>query len=132
MSLKEGCVILGIGVDIVEIEKLRLAMVRRGDRLRNRAFTPSEIAYCEARANKFQHYSARFAAKEAVFKAIGTGWRDGVSWQDVEVKNHLNGRPILTLTGRTLELANRLGAKDYWISLSHTDQYAVAQAVLEG
>lgn len=123
--------ILGIGVDIVEIEKLRLAMVRRGDRLRNRAFTPVEIEYCEARANKFQHYSARFAAKEAVFKAIGSGWRDGVGWQDVEVSNHLNGKPVLILKGRTLEFAERMGAKCYWVSLSHTDQYAVAQVVLE-
>jgi holo-[acyl-carrier protein] synthase len=125
-------VILGIGVDIVEIDKLRLAMIRRGDRLRDRAFTPSEIEYCEARANKFQHYSARFAAKEAVFKAIGTGWREGVSWQDAEVSNQMSGKPVLLLRGRALELANRISAKKYWISLTHTDQYAVAQVVLEG
>jgi holo-[acyl-carrier protein] synthase len=124
--------IVGIGVDIVEIEKLRLAMVRRGDRLRNRAFTPGEIEYCEARVTKFQHYSARFAAKEAAFKAIGTGWREGVGWQDVEVVNQLNGKPGLILRGKTLEIAIRLGAKVWWISLSHTDQYAVAQVVLEG
>ena len=123
--------ILGIGVDIVEIDKLRLAMIRRGERLRNRAFTSSEIDYCEGRANKFQHYSARFAAKEAVFKAIGTGWRDGVSWHDAEVSNQMNGRPLLVLRGRTLELANLMGASKYWISLSHTDQYAVAHVVLE-
>jgi holo-[acyl-carrier protein] synthase len=124
-------VILGIGVDIVEIDKLRLAMIRRGERLRDRAFTRSEIDYCERRANKFQHYSARFAAKEAVFKAIGTGWRGGVSWQDAEVSNQMNGKPILLLRGRTLELTNLMGARKYWISLSHTDQYAVAQVVLE-
>jgi len=124
-------VILGIGVDIVEIDKLRLAMIRRGERLRDRAFTRSEIDYCEGRANKFQHYSARFAAKEAVFKAIGTGWRDGVSWQDAEVSNQMNGKPMLLVRGRTLELANLMGARKYWISLSHTDQYAVAQVVLE-
>jgi holo-[acyl-carrier protein] synthase len=124
--------IVGIGIDIVEIEKLRLAMVRRGDRLRNRAFTPGEIEYCEARVTKFQHYSARFAAKEAAFKAIGTGWREGVGWQDVEVVNQLNGKPGLILRGKTLEIANRLGAKIWWISLSHTDHYAVAQVVLEG
>ncbi len=124
--------IVGIGVDIVEIEKLRLAMVRRGDRLRNRAFTPGEVEFCEARVNKFQHYSARFAAKEAAFKAIGTGWRQGVGWQDVEVTNHLTGKPELILRGKTLEFANRMGAKIYWVSLSHTDQYAVAQVILEG
>jgi len=124
-------VILGIGVDIVEIEKLRLAMIRRGERLRNRAFTPVEIEYCEARANKFQHYSARFAAKEAVFKAIGSGWRDGVSWHDVEVRNQMNGKPTLIIRGRARELADLLGARNYWISLSHTDQYAVAQVILQ-
>ena len=123
--------ILGIGVDIVEIDKLRLAMIRRGERLRDRAFTRSEIEYCEGRANKFQHYSARFAAKEAVLKAIGTCWRDGVSWQDAEVSNQMTGKPILLLRGRTLELANLMGVRKYWISLSHTDQYAVAQVVLE-
>ncbi|MEW5975122.1 MAG: holo-ACP synthase [Acidobacteriota bacterium] len=123
--------ILGVGIDIVEIEKLRLAMMRRGERLRNRAFTPYEIEYCEDRANKFQHYAARFAAKEAVFKAIGSGWRDGVGWHDVEVQNALNGRPSLVLSGKTLEFADRLGARHCWVSLSHTDEYAVAQVVLE-
>ena len=123
--------ILGIGVDIVEIDKLRLAMIRRGERLRDRAFTPAEIEYCEGRANKFQHYSARFAAKEAAFKAISSGWRDGVSWQDAEVNNHISGKPVLLLRGRALELANLMNARKYWISLSHTDQYAVAQVVLE-
>jgi holo-[acyl-carrier protein] synthase len=124
-------VIVGIGVDIVEIEKLRLAMVRRGERLRNRAFTAAEIQYCEERASRYQHYAARFAAKEAAFKAIGTGWRDGVGWHDAEVKNELSGKPGLILSGRALELAERMGARLFWLSLSHTDQYAVAQVVLE-
>jgi holo-[acyl-carrier protein] synthase len=124
-------VIVGIGVDIVEIEKLRLAMVRRGERLRNRAFTSAEIQYCEERASRYQHYAARFAAKEAAFKAIGTGWRDGVGWHDAEVKNELSGKPSLILSGRALELAERMGARLVWLSLSHTDQYAVAQVVLE-
>ena len=123
--------IVGIGVDIVEIEKLRLAMVRRGDRLRNRAFTPLEIEYCEERANQYQHYAARFAAKEAAFKAIGTGWREGVGWHDAEVRNALSGEPSLFLSGRALELAHRRGALHFWLSLSHTDRYAVAQVVLE-
>jgi len=124
-------VIVGVGVDIVEIDKLRLAMIRRGERLRNRAFTPLEIEYCEGRVNKFQHYSARFAAKEALFKAIGTGWRDGVSWQDAEVRNQMSGKPVLILRGRALELATLMSARKYWLSLSHTDQYAIAQVVLE-
>lgn len=123
--------IVGIGVDIVEIAKIELAMTRRGDRLRARAFTPLEIEYCEGRFNKYQHYAARFAAKEAVFKAISTGWRQGVGWHDVEVSNQMSGKPVLLLSGKTLEFANQLGAQRYWLSLSHTDHYAVAQVILE-
>ncbi|MCI0622957.1 MAG: holo-ACP synthase [Acidobacteria bacterium] len=124
--------IVGIGVDIVEIEKLRRAMVRRGDRLRNRAFTAGEIAYCEERASRYQHYAGRFAAKEAVFKAIGTGWRGGIGWHDAEVKNEMSGKPVLILSGRALEIAHHMGVRQFWLSLSHTDRYAVAQVVLEG
>jgi holo-[acyl-carrier protein] synthase len=124
-------VIVGIGIDIVEIGKIERAMIRRGDRLKHRTFTPQEIHYCEERANKYQHYAARFAAKEAVFKAISTGWRQGVAWTDVEVSNQLSGKPELFLRGKTLEFANQLGARKYWLSLSHTDQYAVAQVILE-
>jgi holo-[acyl-carrier protein] synthase len=120
-----------VGIDIVEIEKLRLAMVRRGERLRNRAFTSAEIEYCTARANQYQHYAARFAAKEAAFKAIGTGWRGGVGWHDAEVKNELSGKPALILSGRALEVAREMGARHFWVSLSHTDRYAIAQVVLE-
>ncbi len=123
--------IVGIGVDIVEIAKIKLAMDRRGERLKQRTFTPLEIQYCEERANKYQHYAARFAAKEAVFKAISTGWRQGVAWTDVEVCNEISGKPDLLLKGKTLEFANQLGALKYWLSLSHTDQYAVAQVILE-
>jgi holo-[acyl-carrier protein] synthase len=125
-------VIVGIGIDIVEIGKIERAMIRRGDRLKHRTFTPLEIQYCEERANKYQHYAARFAAKEAVFKAISTGWRQGVAWTDVEVSNQMSGKPELSLCGKTLEFANQLGAQKYWLSLSHTDQYAVAQVILEG
>ncbi len=124
--------IIGIGVDIVEIEKLRLVMMRRGERLRDRAFTELEIGYCEARANPYQHYAARFAAKEAAFKAIGTGWRDGVSWHDAEVRNAPSGKPEIILAGRALEIAQRKGTQNLWVSLSHTDAYAIAQVVLEG
>jgi holo-[acyl-carrier protein] synthase len=124
-------VIVGIGIDIVEIEKIQRAMVRRGERLKNRTFTPMEIQYCEERANKYQHYAARFAAKEAVFKAISTGWRQGVAWTDVEVSNELSGKPDLFLKGKTLEFANKLGANKYWLSLSHTDHYAIAHVILE-
>lgn len=123
--------IVGSGIDLVEIGKLRAAMERRGDRLRNRIFTPGEIRYCDGRPNPFQHYAARFAAKEALFKAIGTGWSGGVGWRDAEVRNRTNGKPDLLLSGKALEVARRLGAARYQISLSHTDRYAVAQVILE-
>ncbi len=123
--------IVGTGIDLVEIGKLRAAMERRGDRLRNRIFTPGEIRYCDGRPNPFQHYAARFAAKEALFKAIGTGWSGGVGWRDAEVRNRTNGKPDLLLSGKALEVARRLGAVRYRISLSHTDGYAVAQVILE-
>ena len=123
--------IVGTGIDLVEIGKLRAAMERRGDRLRNRLFTPAEIRYCDRRPNPFQHYAARFAAKEALFKAIGTGWSGGVGWCDAEVRNRTNGKPEILLSGKALEVARHLGAARYWISLSHTDRYAVAQVILE-
>ena len=123
--------IVGTGIDLVEIGKLRAAMERRGDRLRNRIFTPGEIRYCDGRPNPFQHYAARFAAKEALFKAIGTGWSGGVGWRDAEVRNRPNGKPDLLLSGKALEVARQLGAARYRISLSHTDRYAVAQVILE-
>ncbi len=123
--------IVGTGIDLVEIGKLRAAMERRGERLRNRIFTPGEIRYCDGRPNSFQHYAARFAAKEALFKAIGTGWSGGVGWRDAEVRNRTNGKPDLLLSGKALEVARQLGAVRYQVSLSHTDRYAVAQVILE-
>lgn len=123
--------IVGTGIDLVEIGRLRAALERRGDRLRNRIFTPGEIRYCDGRPNPFQHYAARFAAKEALFKAIGTGWSGGVGWRDAEVRNRTNGKPDLLLSGKALEVARRLGAVRYRVSLSHTDGYAVAQVILE-
>ena len=106
-------------------------MERRGDRLRNRIFTPGEICYCAQRPNPFQHYAARFAAKEALFKAIRTGWSGGVGWRDAEVCNSTSGKPDLLLSGKALEIARHLGATRYWVSLSHTDRYSVAQVILE-
>ncbi len=123
--------IVGTGIDLVEIGKLRAAMERRGDRLRNRIFTPDEIRYCDRRPNPFQHYAARFAAKEALFKALGTGWSGGVGWRDAEVRNRTSGKPDLLLSGKALEVARQLGAARYRVSLSHTDRYAVAQVILE-
>ena len=123
--------IVGIGTDIVEIEKLRLAMVRRGERLRNRAFTEIEIAYCEERASRYQHYAVRFAAKEAVFKALGTGWAAGVTWKDIEVQRLPSGKPELHLYGEALARATAMGASRFHVSLTHDRLVSCAVAVLE-
>jgi len=124
-------VIVGVGIDIVEIDRLQAALERQGDQLRQRTFSAAEIRYCDQRANKFQHYAARFAAKEALFKAIGTGWMEGVTWLDAEVCNQPNGKPKLVLSGRALEEATQLGVIRIWISLTHTNRYAAAQVILE-
>lgn len=123
--------IVGVGIDIVEIDRLQAALERQGDHLRQRTFSAAEIQYCDQRANKFQHYAARFAAKEALFKAIGTGWMEGITWLDAEVCNQPNGKPKLVLSGKALEEATRLGVIRIWISLTHTNRYAAAQVILE-
>ena len=123
--------IVGLGIDIIEIKKLRDALDRQGNRFRNRTFTKTEIRYCENHTNKFQHYADRFAAKEAVFKALGTGWSQGVGWHDVEVCNLPTGKPQLLLSGKACSIATQLGAVKFWVSLSHSDQYAAAEVILE-
>lgn len=123
--------IVGLGIDIIEIEKLRAALGRHGDRLRDRIFTKTEIHYCDNRTNRFQHYAARFAAKEALFKALGTGWSKGIGWHDAEVFNLSTGQPQLLLSGKACNIATQLGATKFWVSLTHTDHYAVAEVILE-
>jgi len=102
-----------------------------GARLRDRVFTPAEIAYSESKANRWERYAARFAAKEAGMKALGTGWRDGLAWQDLEVSNLPSGRPTLKLHGKAAEIASRLGVRNVSLSLTHTAQQAMAIVILE-
>ena len=123
--------IVGIGTDIVEIEKLRLAMVRRGDRLRNRAFTEGEIAYCEERASRYQHYAVRFAAKEAVMKALGHGWGAKVCWLDIEVARARSGKPEIVLHDKTAQLAAELGIRRWALSITHTKDHGLAFVVAQ-
>ena len=107
-------------------------VLERTPRFRERVFTPSERDYCDARgAAAAQHYAARFAAKEAALKALGTGWSGGVGWRDVEVANDAAGRPELVFRGAALELLRRSGATCAHLSLSHTSEHAVAQVILE-
>ena len=123
--------IVGTGVDLAEVPRVRAAIERFGDRFVKRVYTPAEIAYVERKANRFERYAARFAAKEAGMKAIGTGWRHGVRWQDFEVANLPSGKPTLRFHGVAAELANKLGARNVALSLTHTAEYGMAHVILE-
>ena len=113
--------IVGTGVDLCEVERIRKAITSsHGRRLVERVFTPREIAYAERKANPYERYAARFAAKEAGMKALGTGWRGGLGWQDLEVINLPSGRPTLQLHRRAAEIAEKLGAINVALSITHT------------
>jgi len=123
--------ILGTGVDLAEVDRIRAAIARFGPRFVERIYTPGEIAYVERRANRFERYAGRFAAKEAGMKAIGTGWNHGVRWRDLEVSRKPGGRPTLLLHGKAAEFAAKLGATNIALSLTHTSDQAMAQVILE-
>jgi holo-[acyl-carrier protein] synthase len=123
--------IVGTGIDIAETGRIKVSIQRYGDRFTNRIYTSREIEYCERFKNKAERYAARFAAKEAAFKALGTGWQHGIRWLDVEVIHLPTGKPELELRGRALELARQLKVARTTISLSHVDHYAVAQVIFE-
>jgi holo-[acyl-carrier protein] synthase len=123
--------IVGTGVDIVEVPRVAAAIERFGPRFLRRIFTAQEIQYCDSKHNRVERFAARFAAKEAAFKAIGTGLRRGVTWHDAEVTRQPGGRPTLTFHGRGAEFAAQLGVKHVALSLSHTEQHAIAHVILE-
>jgi holo-[acyl-carrier protein] synthase len=125
-------VIVGLGVDITEVDRVRAAIERHGDVFLRRIYTPEEIAYCEKFKNKFERYAGRFAAKEASMKALGTGWSKGVRWVDIEVVRQKGGRPILALRGEAQKAAEKLGVKHIAISITHTAAQAFAQVIFEG
>jgi len=124
--------IVGTGVDIAETSRLEEGLERHGERFTKRLFTPAEVAYCERFKNRGERYAARFAAKEAAFKALGTGWGSGVRWLDVEITHQPSGKPELVLTGRAQEVARGLGVTRMAVSISHSDRYVVAQVIFEG
>ena len=123
--------IVGTGVDLAEVSRIRDAVTRYGRRFIDRIYTPAEIAYVERKANRFERYAGRFAAKEAGMKAIGTGWNHGVRWRDIEVSRKPGGRPTLLLHGKAAEFAAKLGAHNIALSLTHTAEQAMAQVILE-
>jgi holo-[acyl-carrier protein] synthase len=119
-------------VDIAEVARLKSAIERQGERFLRRIFTEQEIAYCERFRNKYERYAGRFAAKEATMKALGTGWRRGVRWVDLEVMRLASGRPTMQLKGESKKLAEQLGVKHIAISITHTSNEALAQVIFEG
>ncbi len=123
--------IVGIGTDLADVERIEQSITRYGDRFVRRVYTPEEIAYVATKANRFERYAARFAAKEAGMKALGTGWSGGIRWQDLEVNNLHSGRPTLTLHGKAAEYATTLGARHIHLSLTHTPTMAMAVVILE-
>jgi holo-[acyl-carrier protein] synthase len=123
--------ILGTGIDIAEVPRVAAAIERFGDRFLRRIFTENEIRYCDSKANRVERYAARFAAKEAALKALGTGWKGGIAWTDVEVCRQPGGRPTLAFAGKAAGFAAQLGVVRASVSLSHTKDQAVACVILE-
>ena len=123
--------IIGLGVDIADISRMREAIERHGERFLRRVFTPGEMAYCESSRNHCERYAVRFAAKEAAMKALGTGWRRGVRWLDIEVVREPSGKPVLKLRGAARAIAAELGVKHMALSLTHTHAQALAQVIFE-
>lgn len=124
--------IIGIGTDIVEVPRIA-AKLAKGDGFRNLVFTPFEISYCEKQTNPAESFAARFAAKEAVLKAFGTGWGNGgINFDEIEVRNDEAGKPEIFLIGNGANRYTLLGIKKIWVSLSHEKSAAIAMVIIEG
>ena len=123
--------IVGTGTDLAEVPRIAQSVERFGERFLNRVYTPGECAYALSKANFAERLAARFAAKEAGMKAIGTGWSHGVRWQDFEVINQPSGKPTLLFHGIARQIANQLGASRVHLSLTHTKEMALAVVILE-
>jgi len=124
--------IVGSGVDLAEVSRIKEAIGRHGERFIKRVYTDGEIAYVDRKANRFERYAARFAAKEAGMKALGTGWRRGVQWKDFEVATLSSGRPTLVLHGVARTIAEALGVKQITLTLTHTSETGMALVIFEG
>jgi len=122
--------IKGTGIDIIDIPRIK-KMTTEDTRFIEKLFTETEIAYCESKYRKEIHYAARFAAKEAFFKAMGTGWRDGMKWTDISIENDDLGKPEINLQGKTLENFKEKNFENIHLSISHTREYAVAFVIIE-
>lgn len=123
--------IIGLGVDITEVDRMEAAIARRGRAFLERLFTPAEIRYCEKHRNRAERFAGRFAAKEAAMKALGTGWARGVRWVDIEVVREPSGKPTLKLSGATRAIADQLGVKNIVVTITHDGNTALAQVIFE-
>lgn len=128
--------ILGIGTDITECLRIARMIERHGELFINRVYTPQEIRYCQNRKQSTQYFTGRWAAKEAILKALGTTWRPGVSWCDIEIRNEPGktggGRPVVAVCGGVKELVERLGVAQLLVSISHCRTHATAYAIAVG
>jgi holo-[acyl-carrier protein] synthase len=123
--------IVGMGIDIAEVKRIAAVIESQRERFLQRVYTPAEVAYCEQFKNRYERFAGRFAAKEAAMKALGTGWRRGVRWVDLEVVRELSGRPTLSLNGEARKIADALGVKNISITITHTADQAIAQVIFE-
>ena len=123
--------IVGLGIDMEEVSRIREVISRHGRIFLDRVFTSGEIVYCERHRDPAERYAARFAAKEAMMKALGTGWSKGVRWRDIEVTRKPGGRPTIVLHGAAHEHADRMGARRINLSLTHSGNFALAEVILE-
>jgi len=120
--------VIGIGIDIIEIERIKSSIDRFGDSFLNKIYTKNELDYCLAKHNKYQHLAARFAAKEAIYKALATGWEKAATWKSMEITNEPNGLPVVAFFGKLKEFF--ADDKDIKISLSHSDNYVTCVAII--
>ena len=120
--------VLGLGIDIIEIPRIKRSIDNFGDKFLNKVFTEGEIMYCEKKFNKNQHYAARFAAKEAVYKAISSGWKEGLRWKDIEIQNDATGMPSINPSGKLKSFLTE--NTQLRISISHSENYVTAVAII--
>ncbi len=124
--------LIGIGTDITECLRIARMIERHGELFISRVYTPEEIKYCQSRKQATQHFTGRWAAKEAILKALGTGWRRGISWRDVEVRNELGGKPVVAVRGGVKDVVEQLGIREIQVSISHCRSHATAFAIAIG
>jgi len=120
--------VLGLGIDIIEIARVRKSIENYGDKFLAKVFTEEEIRYCDSKFNKYQHYAARFAAKEAVYKALASGWKEGLRWKDIEIQNDTSGMPSIKPSGKLKTFLSE--NTQLRISISHSDNYVTSVAII--